>query len=413
MTRRALALAAAVGAATAAVPATAGAASGTTTLTLKGAAASALSRAGVEVSAVAPAKAKGKAITLPVRTVTVGTTATLGHAGAIRFTKGKRTVTVKAPALRLAARGSRLGGTLLAVDGAKRSLNATAGTVALKGGTVRLTRAGAAKLRRALKLKALKSGTLGTLTVDASRGAAGGGGSTGTGGGGSTGGGSGGSGGSTGGGSGSGGGSTGGGSTGGGTARSCAAGPIASPSGGPTALTAPPTSTPVLASAITWHVRDSFIQYINGGEGTAVANGATADPATTAPGSSAALAYQFHFAFKSGWYDPVTGTARLTYGGTVAFCYADHGIKLTASNPEVEVNGGSSRAIFVTDNLDQPARRGVLVNLSPVARADDGVTHTWSQMPGTIPVNAGESTFAGYYAAGDPFGWITAAATTG
>jgi hypothetical protein len=408
MTPRVVVLAA-VAAAAVAVPSTAGAASGMSVLTLKGASASSLSKAGVKVSAVAPATAKGKVITLPVRSVTVGATAALGHSGAIRFKKGPRTLTLKTPALRLAASGSRLtvklGGrttTILTVDAAKRSLNGGAGTAALTGARVTLTAAGAAAIRRALKVKALKGGTLGTLTVDASRGG------TGTAGGGA------GTGGATGGGS-TGGGATGGGSTGGtggGAAPSCSSGPVATPYGGPSALTAPPTSVPVIAASITWHVRDSFIQYINTGEGTAVANGATTDPPSVQPGSSASLAYGFRFPFTGGWYDPASDTTRLTYSGTVLFCYFDHGIRLTASNPEIEITPSGSRGVFVTGNVDTPDKRGVLVNLENVARADSGKDHTWSQMPGKIPADTGDSTFAGYYAAGDPFGWITVSATT-
>jgi hypothetical protein len=413
MTRRVVVLAAV--AAAAVVPSTASAASGTSVLTLKGAAATSLSAAGVKVSAVAPATAKGKAITLPVTSATVGATASLGHSGAIRFKKGSRTLTLKTPALRLAAGGSRLtvnlaGKTtpILTVNAAKRSLNATAGTAALKGGSLKLTAAGATAIRRALKLKlkALKRGTLGTLTVDASRGGTGtAGGGSGSGGSGSTGGGSG----ST----GSGGGSTGGGSAGGGGAsKTCAPGTASSPSGGPAPLTKPVGAQDLSAGSITWRVRDSFIQYINTGEGTAVSGGATADPATTAPPSSAPLVYQFHFAFKSGWYDPLTQTARLTYSGTVTFCYAGHGIKLTASDPEVEITPSGSRAVFVTGNVGTTDKRGVLVNLENVTRADAGATQTWSQMPGKIPADTGDSTFAGYYAAGDPFGWITVSGTT-
>lgn len=421
MTRPAvLAAATVVSALAVAAPVSAQGVTGASVLTLKGTAASSLSSAGVKVSAVAPAKAKGKAITFPVASVTVGGTASLGHSGSIRFKKGSRTLTLKAPALKLAARGSKLtakiGGkttTLLTVDAAKRSLNAANGTVALKGASVTLTAAGAKAIKKALELKALRSGTLGTLTVDATKGSTGG--ATGTGGSGSTGSGS------TGGGS-TGSGSTGSGSTGGGTTppaddpKSCTKGPVATPAGGPSALTTPPLSTPVVSASITWHVRDSFIQYINTGEGTAVANGATADPKQVQPGSSASLVYQFHFPFAGGWYDTATDTTRLTFTGTVLFCYFSHGIKLTASNPEIEINGNNaSRGIFVTDNTDTPAKRGVLVNLdlaNKQSATNTPPTHAWNQVPGKIPTNTGDSTFAGYYAAGDPFGWITVTAST-
>ncbi len=48
----------------------------------------------------------------------------------------------------------------------------------------------------------------------------------------------------------------------------------------------------VVSATVTWHVRDSFIQYIASGEGTSTANGATGDP----PTGDAQLVYGFHFA---------------------------------------------------------------------------------------------------------------------
>jgi hypothetical protein len=411
MTLRTLAAAAAL--AVLAVPSAAqgATAGGTTVLTLK-------RIAGVKVAAVAPATAKGKAITLPVASATVGTTATLGHQGGLRLRAHGRTLTLATPALRLGATGSRLTAkvgarttTILTVDAAKRSLNATSGSVALKAATVRLTVAGAAAIKRALKLERLRAGILGTIAVDAKRGATTttttttGGGTTTTTGGGTTG---------SGGGSGTGTGGAGGTGGGAGGTKGCTPGSASSPGGGPTALARPGTAVDATAGTITWHVRDSFIQYINSGEGTAVSGGATADPATVQPGSGASLVYSFHFPFKSGWYDPVSQTTRLTYSGTVTFCYSGHGIKLTASDPEIEINGTGSRAIFVTGNTGEADKRGVLVKLDPSAAASithDGAAHAWSQVPGAIPADAGESVFAGFYSAGDPFGWITATAT--
>jgi hypothetical protein len=417
MTRRPLAAAAALAAALA-VPAVAQADGGTTALTLKGAAATSLSGQGVKVGAVAPATAKGKVITFPVVSVTVGTRAALGHKGGLRLRANGRTLTLTTPKLALAGTGSKLTAkvgatttTILTVDAAKRSLNATAGSVALNAGRVRLTAAGAKAIKRVLKLKRLRAGVLGTLTVDAKKDSStttGGSGQT-TPGGGPTGGG----------GTGTGGTGTGGsgGGSGGGGATGCTAGTATAPGGGPAELARPGSAVDVTAGAITWHVRDSFIQYINTGEGTKVSGGATADPATVQPGSSVPLVYQFRFPFKSGWHDPVSNTTRLTYSGTVTFCYSGHGIRLTASNPEVEINGSSSRAIFVTGNTGEADTRGVLVKLDPAAAASivhspDGKEHAWNQVPGAIPADAGESVFAGFYGAGDPFGWITATATT-
>ena len=376
---------------------------GTTALTLKGAAATALAKQGVTLSAVAPATAKGKTITLPVRTATVGAAATLGHAGGLRLRAHGRSLTLAAPSLRLGggALGSRLTAkvgkattTILAVDGAQRRVNATSGSVALKGATVRLTAAGATAIERALKVKRLAAGVLGTLTVDAKRASAtpGGGGATTPGGGAPT--------------PGGGGGTTTPGGGGGGTTPPADL-------GGPAPLARPAAAVDVSAASITWHVRDSFIQYINTGEGTAVSGGATADPPSVQPGSGVPLAYQFHFPFKAGWYDPVSKTTRLTYTGTVTFSYKAHGIKLTARDPEIEINGGTSRAIFVTANTGEAEKRGILVKLDPSGApfTDAGTSHAWEQVPGSIPADAGESVFAGFYAANDPFGWITVAAT--
>jgi Htaa len=378
--------------------------SGTSVLTLQTVA---LGVQGVTTSAVAPAKAKGSKFTFPVTTANVGAAATLGHRGGLRLRAGTRSVTLSAPQLRL-AKDSRLTAkvgkatvTVFRVDGAKRKLNTTAGTVALRGATVRLTVAGAAALRRALHLRRLAPGVLGTLTVDARRGT-----TTPT--------------------------------TGGGTGAPATGTPTTPPGsgttpgggmtvpgggtptdlGGPAPLARPGTAVDVSAAVITWHVRDSFIQYINSGEGTSTSGGATADPPTVQPGSSVPLVYAFHFPFKEGWYDPVSKTARIAYTGAVTFTYKGHGIKLTATDPEIEIAAGTaSRAIFVTANTGTAAKRGVLVKLDPDHAATtthslDGTSHAYTQIPGTIPADAGASVFAGFYAAGDPFGWVSVDLTT-
>jgi hypothetical protein len=368
--------------------------SGTSVLTLQTVA---LGVQGITTSAVAPAKAKGSKFTFLVATVAVGKAATLGHRGGLRLRAGTRSVTLSAPQLRL-AKDSRLTAkigkatvTVFTIDGAKRKLNTTAGTVGLRGATVRLTVAGAGALRRALHLRRLVPGVLGTLTVDAKRdttttttgtGAPATGTPTPT---------------------------TPGGSTPGGATPLPGTGALV-PSG-PAPLARPATAVDVSAAAITWHVRDSFIQYINSGEGTATSGGATADPATVRPGSSAPLVYDFHFPFKEGWYDPVSKTARVAYTGTVTFNYKGHGIKLTATDPEIEIAAGTaSRAIFVTSNTGTAAKRGVLVKLDPAAattvHSPDGTSHAYTQIPGSIPADAGASVFAGFYAANDPFGWV-------
>ena len=68
----------------------------------------------------------------------------------------------------------------------------------------------------------------------------------------------------------------------------------------------------ITSATVTWRVRESFIQYIASGEGTATSRGATGDPPEVAGGSQAPLVYAFHFPFAGGWCDPATGSARLT-----------------------------------------------------------------------------------------------------
>ena len=182
--------------------------------------------------------------------------------------------------------------TVLTIDAAKRKLNAATGSVALRGATVRLTVAGAAALRRALKVKRLSPGALGTLTVDAKRSTT----TTGNG--------------------------TPGPTTTPGTTTTTPGGTTTPPGpntpadlGGPVPPARPASAVDVTAAPITWHVRDSFIRYINTGEGTATSDGATAEPPVVI-GGSPPLVYDFHFPFKGGWYDPMSKTARVTYSGT-------------------------------------------------------------------------------------------------
>jgi len=157
----------------------------------------------------------------------------------------------------------------------------------------------------------------------------------------------------------------------------------------------------VTTAPMTWHVRDSFIRYINGGQGTSVADGATQDPPRLIAPATMALVYDFHYLFKGGWRDPASGKARLTYSGRVNFRWRAHDIDLALTDPEIEIDGPRSRAIFCSVNLanaGEKPTRGVLANLNAAGGS--------AQMPGTIPADTAEGVFAGYFLAGDSFGWI-------
>jgi hypothetical protein len=163
----------------------------------------------------------------------------------------------------------------------------------------------------------------------------------------------------------------------------------------------PAGAVDVTAATVTWHVRDSFVRYLAAGEGITATRGATAEPPATTPESDTPLVYDFHFALRDGWRDPAGGRAYLRFAGRVTFSYRDHGIDLDVNDLEVELDGARSRAIarFTGRGDTRPGnRRGVLVDIDPAAGL--------AQMPGTIPRDTAGAIFAGYYLAGDPFGWI-------
>jgi hypothetical protein len=56
----------------------------------------------------------------------------------------------------------------------------------------------------------------------------------------------------------------------------------------------------------------------------------------------------------------------------------------------------------------------VLTNLDPgkATVSVDNATPAFAQVPATMPRAAGASIFAGFYLAGDPFGWVSVTFTT-
>jgi len=143
----------------------------------------------------------------------------------------------------------------------------------------------------------------------------------------------------------------------------------------------------VVSATITWHVRESFVDYINSGGGTTTENGATQEGT-----------YDFHFPFRNGWRDG--NTAAVYYTGRVNFRFPSHGIDMQAEDPEIELNGANLRAIFRMDG-----KREVLIKLHPDqavshTTSPDGKTITYEQIPGTVPGGTGDSVFAGFYCPG-------------
>ncbi|HEX2070517.1 MAG TPA: HtaA domain-containing protein [Thermoleophilaceae bacterium] len=361
----------------------------------KGRAVEALAAAGVRPRAIAPAAKRGRLVRLPVRSLFVGRIATASLRGGVRFAAGPRSLRLRSLRLRLAPRRA----TLTAVAGKRRitvfsatpraaaEIDASTATATLGGARLRLTTGAARLLRAKLDLPGVVAGPLGRLAVDAGprRRAVGAPTPGGQGG------------------------------QGGGLAPVAPrSGPIATE---PPRLTRPPGAVDVATATLRWRPRESWIQYVNGGEGTSVSGGAANGPQEVRPGSSVPLVYSFtSFPFANGWYDSASGKAAIYFRGGVGFRHGAHGIDFSSSDPEVEINGVRSRAIFRFDGADGTpfdGQRGVLVDLHPGAvQAPAGGTVTYADVPGTIPADAGQSVFAGFYAAGEPFGTLTVSFTT-
>jgi len=406
-------------------------------LDLDGPAARQLERDGARVTVVRPADKVQRRLRLPVSVTVVGTGASSGLSGSLSFRAGKRSVAVSrlrvtvGAGRRITVTGWLRGDPVTVLTGtapkAGFALDRTASTAAFAKAGVTLSRDVARTLRRLLRLRHTPTSRLGTLgliraTGDAtvgtgssspssssSPGAAAGGGS--------------------------------------GSAPSAAGPQISS---GPITDETPPLARPatavdVVSSTVTWRVRDSWIQYIAAGNpsgttGTTPSGGAFRSPASQQGCSSdgsvntALLTYQFGFAFQRGWYDPASQQASLTFAGAVNFRYPSHGIDLSASDPEIQVNGAASKLVFGfsgSEGTDLGGKRGTLTDLkvdgppAPRACAADaaptltanpavsGTTRTYERIPGTIPGGTGASVFAGFYPAGAPFGWLTVSFTTG
>jgi hypothetical protein len=415
--RRALGAAAAMALAAAASPVAAQAAGGKATLRLNGPAAADLRSQGVKIAPLGAAKGGPGRLVLPVRAGLAGERTTLLRGGggiAFRSADGK-SARLRDLSLVLGTSsrvGAKLGGgdlDLFSVPGGgKRKVDAVAGTASLAALKLQLTPAAARALATKLGLEKVQAGRFGVLAANASGlTAAGTEAAPGT--------------------PGSKGG-TGPGSGGGSPAPLNTTCPL--PSGaGPVPesplpfLARPPAAVDITGATVDWQVRESFIRYIGTGEGTSVSGGAVADPAVLKPGASAALSYGFQFPFASGWLDRGADPASaaddvglVKFGGAVRFSYKQHGIDLTTAEPELELNGASSRAIFAISENGGASSRQVLVNLD-LSRAGGikaaGNSYTYERVPGAVPAGTAGSTFAGFYSPGTDFGCFDVSFQTG
>jgi Htaa len=351
--------------------------------------------AGLQATASGGVTRQGARFVLPAAEVTLGKrAATVRLRGGIVLSAGKRKAQLRQ--LRVRVRGKRtavsgrIGGQKVALfsgQGTRRAaLLPAEHQVRLVGSQLRLTAAAARVLRERLRLETIGAGEVGSLRLDARRANAPSS-----------------------------------------TGQAPVAGPISSE---PPLLARPATAVDVSGVEVTWFPRDSWIRYVSTGTGPAdgifTGNGASATTSTESPcpdrpaSSSALLPYSINFTPAPSWYDPASGTAGIYGTGDVAFRWASHTIDLGASNPEIEITGASSRAIFRfsgSGGTPYPNQRADLLSLDmaagPTAVSGDGKTFSYEFVRGTLTAN-GVNVFAGFYTPpdNDEFGCVSVKFTT-
>lgn len=378
---------------TLAAPASAGAAeaTGNTTLVLAPAAQKKLDKRGVRIAGVRGAVSEGRRTRLQVSGGWVGSLgAVLNHRGAVRIVAGEGR---ERRVVRLTALQTRLGATSLVrgrIDGKgpKRrllfqlvarpeqlALDGLRGTASLRGARLIVPRAAARAISRRLGA-AMPRNQVGTARVGA-------------------------------------------------VARA-ADQPVSGPVGDePPLLARPASAIDVTGANLTWHVRSSWINYLP--NATAV-EGAVPQPPVAetehpcpddTPEASQVRTYSFGFPFANGWYDEASGTAALYGTGGIHFSYPSRGIDLATRNPEIELNGSASRAIFrlrggaETAYPDKRAAILALATPSPLLEPAPGAYEYPGEAKASLTPD-GESVFTGFYSgANNGFGCFSVSFSTG
>jgi hypothetical protein len=207
-------------------------------------------------------------------------------------------------------------------------------------------------------------------------------------------------------------------------------GPGSPPASGPLGnepplLARPATAVDVSVAQVSWYPRDSWVRYVASGEPILFSGGAsgvfsTASECPDRPSSSSAsLPYRVDFVPRASWFDPVGGTAGIYGTGGVTFRWKSHGINLTAAEPEIEINGAASRAIFRfqgSESTPYPNQRASLVSLDLSGQptiTNGGKTFAYDLVRGTLTAD-GVNVFAGFYTPpdNDEFGCVSVSFTT-
>lgn len=188
--------------------------------------------------------------------------------------------------------------------------------------------------------------------------------------------------------------------------------PVAGPIGSePPRLARPASAVNVTAATVTWHVRSSWINYVASGNGTTAIEGAVpAAPSLEkdhpclddAGDDTQPRVYSYTFPFAEGWYDRPTGVGAIYTSGGTHFSFTGHGIDLTTRNPEIELNGGASRAIFKISGGGSTAYRDTRASILDLSLAEAPVegpagTFTFAKPIKSYLTADGLSLFGGFY----------------
>jgi hypothetical protein len=205
---------------------------------------------------------------------------------------------------------------------------------------------------------------------------------------------------------------------------------------------APVLARPLTAVAgenvrVKWYPRASWVRYVATGEGTIASGGALTVGSEISPcpaqaggreGAEAApsgqsFPYEVDFAPAASWFDPAGGQAAIDGAGSVSFRYRGHTINLTGSEPEIQLNGAASQAVFRfsgSEGTPYPNQRVALLSLATTGQAtstttsEGKTTYTYSLLRAALTPD-GEKVFAGFYPAptNNGFGCISASFTVG
>ncbi|QJW37956.1 HtaA domain-containing protein [Cellulosimicrobium protaetiae] len=165
----------------------------------------------------------------------------------------------------------------------------------------------------------------------------------------------------------------------------------------------PEPTTPTTVGSLSWGVRGSFVDYI---QGPIAKGGATASAGAAVSGKT------FTFPQSTPWAAPVTGTST-GYRGSVQFSGHDGLLSLTVSDPRVRVDGPRAGTLLLdvtSSNLDGTtfAAKGVefatLALPAPTTATDGAVTY--ADAAATLTA-AGSTAFSGFYGAGEALAPVT------